>query len=118
MSGDAVYTCLEAIFVVILGNLPESIAFLPKICYAVYERCSIWKGAVRMKRMFAGLAAVLLLLGGCSAGNPDVQVYYTPESQTCQTNYSRYVNKKTMRIKISSFFILTKDWIKSLISLT
>ena len=31
VSGDAVYTCLEAIFAVILGNLPESIAFLPKI---------------------------------------------------------------------------------------
>ena len=87
MSGDAVYTCLEAIFAVILGNLPESIAFLPKICYAVYERCSILKGAMGMKRMFAGLAAVLLLLGGCSGGDPDVQVYYTPESQSFESKF-------------------------------
>ena len=37
--------------------------------------------------MFAGLAAVLLLLGGCSAGNPDVQVYYTPESQSFESKF-------------------------------
>ena len=40
-----------------------------------------------MKRMFAGLAAVLLLLGECSGGNPDVQVYYTPESQSFESEF-------------------------------
>ena len=40
-----------------------------------------------MNRMFAGLAAVLLLLGGCSGGNPDVQVYYTPESQSFESEF-------------------------------
>ena len=34
-----------------------------------------------------GLAAALLLLGGCSGGNPDVQVYYTPESQSFESEF-------------------------------